>query len=78
MPAHARHAAAYAVTAATNAAAPSEVATVAATERDWQYQRLPEHLRPVVFPTEATTDNVQCGPQGGDRFLYVNDDSETE
>jgi len=40
---HARHAAAYAVTAATAAAA-------TATERDWQYRRLPEHLRPVVFP----------------------------
>jgi hypothetical protein len=34
---HARHAAAYAVTAAACAAA-------AATERDWQYRRLPDHL----------------------------------
>jgi uncharacterized protein YdeI (YjbR/CyaY-like superfamily) len=38
---HARHAAAYAVTAAS---------AVSATERDWQYLRLPEHLRPIVFP----------------------------
>ena len=44
---HARHAAAYAVTAATAAAA------VTATERDWQYRRLPEHLRPVAFRSEA-------------------------
>ena len=35
---HAAHAANYAVTAAT------------AKERDWQYRRLPEHLRPVAFP----------------------------
>jgi len=42
--AHARHAAAYAVTAAVDAG------VTAATERDWQYRRLPEHLRPVVFP----------------------------
>ena len=35
---HAQHAANYAVKAAT------------ATERDWQVRRLPEHLRPVVFP----------------------------
>jgi len=42
--AHARHAAAYAVTAAVDAG------VTAATERDWQYRRLPEHLRPVAFP----------------------------
>jgi Cft2 family RNA processing exonuclease len=40
---HARGAAAYAVKAATE--------SVAATESDWQYQRLPEHLRPVAFPS---------------------------
>ena len=44
---HARHAAAYAVTAAI-----SPVTRAAATEeRDWQYRSLPEHLRPVVFPS---------------------------
>lgn len=37
---HARHAAAYALKAAGAAAA----------ERDWQYRRLPEHLRPVALP----------------------------
>ena len=42
VPSHARHAAAYAAAAASDPA----------TERDWQYQRLPEHLRPVAFPTE--------------------------
>jgi hypothetical protein len=36
---HARHAAAYAAKA---------TATIA--ERNWQYRRLSEHLRPVVFP----------------------------
>lgn len=39
VPGHARHAADYAATAAGDAAA----------ERDWQYRRLPEHLRPAVF-----------------------------
>ena len=47
---HARHAAAYAVTAAVHAADPADAA-VTATERDWQYRRLPEHLRPLVFST---------------------------
>ena len=46
---HARHAANYAVTAATYAAVP----TNAAKERDWQYQHLPEHLRPVAFPARG-------------------------
>jgi hypothetical protein len=41
---HARHAAAYAVKAAeTNG-------IVAEAESDWQLQRLPEHLRPILFP----------------------------
>ena len=44
---HARHAATYAVTAATAASA------VTATERDWQYRRLPEHLWPVAFPARG-------------------------
>jgi hypothetical protein len=48
---HARHAAAYAVAAATDAAVPTDAA--AATERDWQYRRLPEHLRPVAFPARG-------------------------
>jgi immunity protein 5 of polymorphic toxin system len=39
--AFAAHAADYAVTAATDSTA---------EERDWQYRRLPEHLRPVAFP----------------------------
>ena len=43
----AAHAAAYAVKAATCGADP---AAAAAKERDWQYQRLAEHLRPLVFP----------------------------
>jgi len=38
---HARHAGAYAVNAAAVAAS--------ATERDWQFRRLPEHLWSVVF-----------------------------
>jgi Immunity protein Imm5 len=42
--AHAAHAANYAVTAATDSAA---------EERDWQYRRLPEHLRPVAFPARG-------------------------
>jgi len=50
---HARHAAAYAVTAATNAALPTDAAATTATEREWQYRRLPEHLRPVAFPARG-------------------------
>ena len=41
---HARYAAAYAVKAA-------EINNNASTESDWQVQRLPERLRPVLFPT---------------------------
>jgi hypothetical protein len=44
---HARHAAAYAIKAAA-AEINSNVATV---ESDWQYRRLPERLRSVLFPT---------------------------
>jgi hypothetical protein len=44
---HARHAAAYAITAAGSASA--------ATERDWQYRRLPEHLRSVAFPARRSS-----------------------
>ena len=51
MAAHARHAAAYAVSAAI-AADPTDAPT-AATERDWQYRHLPEHLRPVAFPARG-------------------------
>ncbi len=47
---HARHAANYAVTAATAAAVPTDAAAATATERDRQYRRIPEHLRPVAFP----------------------------
>ena len=50
---HARHAAAYAVTAATDAAVFTDAAAATATERDWQYRRLPEHLRPVAFPARG-------------------------
>ena len=49
MAGHARHAATYAVTAAT-AANSADAAAATAAERDWQYRRLPEHLRPVAFP----------------------------
>jgi hypothetical protein len=48
--AHAASAANYAVTA-TDAAIPTDSA--AAEERDWQYRRLPEHLRPVAFPARG-------------------------
>ena len=42
--ARSKHAANYAVTVANDSAA------AAAWERDWQYRRLPKHLRPVAFP----------------------------
>ena len=48
MTGHAPHAAAYAAKAVTYASAGSAAAV--AEEREWRYQRLPEHLRPVAFP----------------------------
>ncbi len=50
---HAAHAANYAVKAARSpdAAVPTDSAT--AKERDWQYRRLPKHLRPVAFPARG-------------------------
>jgi hypothetical protein len=51
---HAAHAANNAVGAATDAAAvPTDTAAASAKERDWQYRRLPEHLRPVAFPARG-------------------------
>lgn len=47
---HAAHAAGYAVTAAAEAAGPADPA---AEQRGWQYRRLPEHLRVVVFPARG-------------------------
>ena len=44
---HARHAAAYAI----KAAAAEITSNVATAESDWQYRRLPERLRSVLFPT---------------------------
>jgi hypothetical protein len=58
MAGHARHAAAYAVKAAVYAAVPTDAAAANAKERDRQYRRLPEHLRPVAFPPEATTGDL--------------------
>jgi hypothetical protein len=43
---HARHAAAYAV----KAAAAGTNGDAAIAERDWQVSRLPERLRPILFP----------------------------
>lgn len=47
---HTAHAADYAVKAATEAAAASGSGAAGAKEREGQYRRLPEHLRPVAFP----------------------------
>jgi hypothetical protein len=52
MSGHAPHAAAYAAKALTHA---SESAAFVAEEREWQYRRLPEHLRPVAFPAYGTS-----------------------
>jgi hypothetical protein len=46
---HAGHAATYALTA-TSAALPIDTTEAQTHERDWQYQRLPSHLRPIMFP----------------------------
>jgi hypothetical protein len=50
MAAHARHAAGYAARAVTYDAASAAPEAAVAEERDRQYRRLSEHLRPVVFP----------------------------
>lgn len=50
MAAHARHAAGYAARAVAHAAAPAAPDDALAGERVLQYRRLPEHLRPAVFP----------------------------
>jgi hypothetical protein len=50
---HVAHAANYAVKAVTYAAVPTDSAAATAKERDWQYLRLPEHLRPVAFPARG-------------------------
>jgi len=75
MAGHATHAAAYAAKAATSAAAPETSGTAntanaadtaraaTARERDWQVRRLPEHLRPVVFP--AGVPDLDHGGAGG-------------
>jgi hypothetical protein len=47
---HAPHAANYAVKAVTYAAVLTDSTAAASEERDWQYGRLPAHLRPVAFP----------------------------
>ena len=48
--AHARHAAGYAVRAVAYDAASAAPEAAVAEERDRQYRRLWEHLRPAVFP----------------------------
>ena len=49
VPTHACAAGTYALAARSHTAA----ATATAKERDWQYRRLPEHLRPVAFPANS-------------------------
>ena len=50
---HAAHAANYALTATTAAAVPTDSTAATAKERDWQYRRLPKHLRLVAFPARG-------------------------
>ena len=50
---HAAHAANYAVKAAKSPDAAVPTDSAAAKERDWQYRRLPKHLRPEAFPTRG-------------------------
>lgn len=47
---HAPHTAEYAAKAVAYA---SDSAAAVAEERDWQFRRLPEHLRPVAFPARG-------------------------
>lgn len=46
---HAPHAADYAIKAVAYA---SDSAAAVTEERNWQYRRLPEHLRPMAFPNK--------------------------
>ena len=46
---HARHAAAYAVKAVASAEITGD--NLISMERDWQFGRLPKHLRSIAFPT---------------------------
>ena len=47
---HAVHAAAYAVKAVRCRAHRNEAERIAAEEREWQIERLPKHLREIVYP----------------------------
>jgi len=58
MAGHARHAAAGRVKAAAHAAVPTDAGGTTAKERDWQYRRLPEHLRSVAFPPESRAEDL--------------------
>jgi hypothetical protein len=46
---HARHAASYALKAVSSAPIPNHDGNTTSEERDWQYRRLPERLRPLVY-----------------------------
>ena len=50
---HAAHAATYAAAASTDAGVSAGSAATSSRERDRQYRRLPEHLRPVAFPARS-------------------------
>lgn len=55
VPTHAPHAAAYAVKAASGTTvAASDASSAATEERDWQYRRIPEHLRQMAFPARSS------------------------
>jgi hypothetical protein len=45
------YAAAYAVKAAAQTAGATSPSSAATEEREWQYRRRPDHLRPMAFPT---------------------------
>ncbi len=47
---HASHAATYAAKAASLVVAPQDAIKALASEREWQWQRLREDLRPLIFP----------------------------
>ena len=51
MTGHARHAAAYALKATAEATPPDSAVTAVTTEGDWQFQRLPAHLRRMALPS---------------------------
>jgi len=56
---HARHAANYAIKAISESGENAKNATKAGLELKWQFEHLPVHLRPIVFPEFESPENEE-------------------